>query len=369
MSRGRCPRDRVGLRPRSFGRHGTDPTVAPVLGTGGSAILMRRRALSSTRSSTVSLVVRIFLLNAAVLLAAGLALLVTPVTVSSPTALREAAVVVAGLAGLLLVNVLVLRRTFAPLVRLTQAMQTVEPLHPGRRVPVYGDDREVVKLTSAFNEMLDRLERERQRSVRLSLAGQESERRRVAQELHDEVGQTLTAVLLHLERLGRDAPEELRDELSEARETARTSLEEVRAVAQRLRPAALDDLGLPNALAALCQRLSERSGVRIARDLDAGFEPLSPEAELVIYRVAQEALTNTLRHSAAKRAKVALTRQGQHVVLRVTDDGRGFDGAEPGAGIQGMRERALLVGGELELSSPDGGGAEVRLELDGSEAR
>lgn len=317
----------------------------------------------------MSLVARIFLLNAAVLLAAAVALLVTPVTVSSPTALREAVVVVVGLAALLLVNVLVLRRAFAPLVRLSQAMQVVEPLHPGRRVPVYGDDREVVNLTSAFNEMLDRLERERERSVRLSLAGQESERRRVAQELHDEVGQTLTAVLLHLERLGRSAPPELQDELSEARETARMSLEEVRAVAQRLRPEALDDLGLPNALAALCQRLSERSDVRIARELDSEFEPLSPEAELVIYRVAQEALTNTLRHSGATQAKVALSKRGDRVVLRVTDDGCGLDGAEPGAGMQGMRERALLVGGDLELSSRDGEGAEVRLELKGSEAR
>jgi two-component system, NarL family, sensor histidine kinase UhpB len=317
----------------------------------------------------VSLVARIFLLNAAVLLAAGLALLVTPVTVSSPTSLREAVVVVVGLVALLVVNVLVLRRTFAPLVRLSQAMQTVEPLHPGGRVPVYGDDREVVNLTSAFNEMLDRLERERERSVRLSLAGQENERRRVAQELHDEVGQTLTAVLLQLERLGRTAPPELREELSEARETARTSLEEVRAVAQRLRPEALDDLGLRNALAALAQRLSERSGIRIVRRLDSDVAPLSREAELVVYRVAQEALTNTLRHSGATRAEVALSGHGERVVLRVSDDGRGLDGAEPGAGIQGMRERALLVGGELELSSPEGGGAEVRLELDGSDER
>jgi two-component system sensor histidine kinase UhpB len=316
----------------------------------------------------VSLVFRIFLLNAVVLVAAGVALVVTPVTVSSPASLREAAVLLAGLAALLLVNVVVVRRAFQPLVRLSDLMESVEPLRPGRRVPVYGDDAEVVKLTRAFNAMLDRLERERRRSVRLSLDGQEGERRRVAQELHDEIGQTLTAVVLQLERVARRAPPELCDDLVEARETARGSLEEVRAVAQRLRPEALEDLGLPNALAALCRRLADRSGLRIVRQLEEDLLPLPSEAELVIYRVAQEALTNTLRHADASRATVSLSGR-ERIVLSVTDDGRGLDGAAPGAGIQGMRERALLVGGALEFRTPPDGGVEVRLELDSREAQ
>jgi two-component system sensor histidine kinase UhpB len=141
-------------------------------------------------------------------------------------------------------------------------------LEPGRRVPVYGTETEVAELTLAFNEMLDRLEEERRQSAAHALSAQEGERRRVAQELHDEVGQSLTAVLLQLGRVQRAAPLDLRAELAEARETARESLEEVRQIAQRLRPEALDELGLQSALEALAERVSEQGGLRVVSRLD-----------------------------------------------------------------------------------------------------
>jgi len=311
----------------------------------------------------MSLLTRILLVNAVVLGAAALVLALSPVTVSDPLALREAVVLVAGLTVLLIVNLVLFRRSFAPLARLTQAMRTVDLLEPGRRIPTYGDIAEVTELTSAFNEMLDRLEKERRESARRSLSAQEGERRRVAQELHDEIGQSLTAVVLQLDRLSRAGPEDLRSELLEARETARASLEEVRQIARRLRPEALDELGLQSALAALAERVSEQSDLRVAHRLDGSLPPLTPEAELVIYRIAQEGLTNVLRHAGASEAALTLRADAASVTLQVTDDGRGPDAIRPGAGIQGMRERTLLVGAVLGIRTGPEGGVEVRLEV------
>jgi two-component system sensor histidine kinase UhpB len=310
-----------------------------------------------------SLVTRIFLVNAAVLVAAVVALALSPVTVSDPVALREAVVLVAGLTVLLFVNLALFRRTFAPLADLTQLMRTVDPLQPGRRIPVYSDDAEVAELTLAFNEMLDRLEGERRQSAHRSLSAQEGERRSVGRELHDEIGQSLTAVVLQLDRLCRTARESERAEHIEARETARKTLEEVRQIAQRLRPEALDELGLQTALAALAERISEQGGLPVVRRLDGKLPQLTPAAELVIYRVAQESLTNLLRHADASRAVLTLRGDAEGVTLQVIDDGRGLGAARPGAGIQGMRERALLVDAVLGVRSSPQGGAEVRLEV------
>jgi two-component system, NarL family, sensor histidine kinase UhpB len=317
------------------------------------------------RLGRMSLLTRVFLVNAAVLAAAVLALALSPVTVSDPVALQEAVVLVAGLTVLLIVNLVLFRRTFAPLARLTQLMRTVDPLRPGPRLPIYGDDAEVAELTLAFNEMLDRLEEERRQSARRSLSAQEGERHRVAQELHDEIGQSLTAVVLQLDRLYRSAPESLREEHAEAREAARETLEEVRQIAQRLRPEALDELGLQTALAALAERISDQGGLRILHRLDGRLPRLSPEAELVIYRIAQESLTNVLRHAGASQAVLTLRADAEGVTLQVADDGCGLDGIQPGAGIQGMRERALFVGAVLEIRTKPQVGTEVRLEVPG----
>ncbi len=311
----------------------------------------------------MSLVTRVFLVNATVLTASVLALALSPVTVSHPVALREGVVLVTGLTLLLLVNLVLFRRTFAPLAQLSELMRDVDLLRPGRRIPVHGDDIEVAELTSAFNEMLDRLEGERRQSTHRSLSAQEDERRRVAQELHDEIGQSLTAVVLQVDRVARSAPEALRGELVEAREAARASLEEVRHIAQRLRPEALDELGLQSALAALAERVSDQGRLRVTHRLDGPLPTLSPDAELVIYRIAQESLTNVLRHAGASDVVLALRGDAEAVTLQVADDGNGVDGVEPGAGIQGMRERAVLVGATLGIRNRAEGGAEVRLVM------
>lgn len=309
-----------------------------------------------------SLLTRVTIVNAAVLAAAGVALIVTPATVSDPVALEELVLLVGGVAVLVIANLFLLRRAFTPLRRLTETMGRVDHLRPGLRIPEYGGGEEIVELTRAFNEMLDRLEAERRSGWQRAAHAQESERRSVARELHDEVGQSLTALKLLLARASRSGRD--RDEaLGEATTIAEQTLGDVREIARRLRPEALDELGLRNALAALAKRVAMHGGIRIATKLDPELPRLDRAAELVVYRVAQESLTNVLRHAEASRAVVALAEYDGEVELVVSDDGCGLNGAAAGNGIKGMKERALALGGDVEVTSSSLGGTEVRLSL------
>jgi two-component system, NarL family, sensor histidine kinase UhpB len=312
----------------------------------------------------MTLLWRVFGTNAAILVLATLVLVVSPLTVSFPIALVELVALGGGLVAMLVLNLALLRRTFRPLGRLTTVMRAIDPLRPGERATVDEADPEVAELTAAFNDMLGRLERERRDSARRALAAQEGERRRIARELHDEVGQALTAVILQLDRAGRVAGS---DGVAEARETVRASLEEVRGIARRLRPEALDDLGLRSALAALTNDMTRQTGVLVRRRIAAALPPLDSDEELVVYRVAQEALTNVVRHGRTRSAQLALDVRDGCLELEVRDFGAGFEaGAAPGsAGLLGMRERALLIGAELEVHSAVGDGTVVRLRLAG----
>jgi len=303
----------------------------------------------------VSLLWRVFAINAAVLIAAMLALVVSPLTVSFPVALAELAALTAGLVALLVVNLVLLRRVFAPLGRLSRFMVEVDPLRPGTRAPAVDGDPEIARLTAAFNDMVERLESERRDSALRALAAQERERRRIARELHDEVGQALTAAMLRLDR----------SDAEEAKERLREALEEVREIARRLRPEALDDLGLRNALRGLVASVARDARLDVMPEIDPDLPPLTPEQELVVYRVGQEALTNALRHAEASALRFVLHADGDEVVLVVEDDGRGFEPnrVAGASGIRGMRERALLVRGRLEVDSTLDGGTTVRLRM------
>jgi two-component system, NarL family, sensor histidine kinase UhpB len=302
---------------------------------------------------------RVAATNAIVLVAACI---VTIVVVSphklSTIAVGEALVLLAALVLVAGVNLYLLRRALGPLEALTALASRVDLTRPGQRVPVSPYQSEASELAATFNEMLERLESERRESTRRVLDAQESERLRVSRELHDEVGQTLTAVLLQLGRIAKHAGPELAGELDEAQEKARETLEEVRRISLELRPEALDDLGLASALVAL----SERFGLDVTRRLDRDLPALDEESELVIYRVAQEALTNVARHSGSERAELELVGSNGTVTLRVLDEGRGID-AEDGGGLRGMRERAVLVGAELSVRRRESGGTEVRLAV------
>ena len=310
---------------------------------------------------------RVYLAAAAVLVLAALALVLLPVSVSERTLPAEIAVVAVGLALLLGVSVFLVRRSLAPLDELVELARGVDPLRPGERLaPTFqGEVAEVSAVVEAFNGMLDRLEAERAESARRTLTAQEDERLRIAHELHDEVGQTLTAVLLQLKRAAEIAPPEIRERLSAAQDAARAGLEEVGRIVRRLRPEALDDLGLPSALTALGAGVARQAGIPVDRSIAPDLPPLAPEAELVVYRVAQEAFTNAVRHAGAGRLWLRLAPEGAGgVVLEVEDDGRGISGAGEGAGgIRGMRERALLVRGDIAIGDGPRGGTRVRLVI------
>jgi two-component system sensor histidine kinase UhpB len=310
----------------------------------------------------MSLFRRVFVPNAFVLVSACLLLIVTPATVSSPIAMHEALTLFGGLAALLLVNLLLMRRAFGPLERLTRVMGRIDPLDPGRRVGTNEGAAEVVAAGRAFNDMLDRLEQERRESALRTLSAQETDRRRFARELHDELGQVLTALVLQLKRSAQVAPDELRPDLTDAQDTARVALDDVRRIVKELRPEALDDLGLVSAVAALSAGFSKRTGVRVELDLERDLAAMQPEAELVVYRVAQESLTNAARHSGSDRVQVRLRSVADGTELQVQDDGCGATGGR-GSGIRGMRERALAVGAELAIEAEPGAGTAVRLRV------
>jgi two-component system, NarL family, sensor histidine kinase UhpB len=314
------------------------------------------------RLSTVPLFWRVFAANAGVLVLAFLGLVLAPVRVSVPVATGQLIVLAIGLVALIGVSYALLRPVFRPLDELAATMRRHDPLSPGARAPVPRDPA-LAGLAGAFNDMLDRLEYERRESGRRALLAQEAERRRIARELHDEVGQTLTGVMLQVEALAPEISPPLRPQLEELREATRHGAQEVRRIARRLRPEALEELGLHSAMAALAAAFGEQARIPIERRLQDDL-PLSAEQELVVYRIAQEALTNVVRHAGARRVELALRSADGATVLTVRDDGRGVaPGAAAGNGVRGMRERAMLIGATLSLGPVPGGGTEVRLSI------
>jgi two-component system sensor histidine kinase UhpB len=314
----------------------------------------------------MSLLWWVFIANSAVLVVALLLLTLSPIEIDAPIETGQFALLLAGFVVLLALNLVLLRRVLSPLFRLTEVMSSIDPDRPGRRLSgVDPLSSEGQALAEAFNGMLDRLESARHEAARTALAAQEGERLRVARELHDEIGQTLTAVTIQAERAADGDPALASQALRRLADAVRESLEEVRRIARELRPEALDDLGLVNALIALCTRVGNQDGPSVRRELQGELPPLPADVELVVYRIAQEGLTNAWRHSGADSVTVSLEADAETVTLRVADDGKGMPPQLPygTAGIAGMRERALLVGGRLSIRSQPEHGTELRLTI------
>src|SRR5215208_809580 len=251
--------------------------------------------------------------------------------------------------AVILLNSLLLRRRLEPMGRLVETMSEVD------------------RLTADFNRMMSRLEHERRESGRAVLRAQEQERSRIAQDLHDEVNQALTGILLRLEATMSDAPPHLVTELADTKALATQAMEELLHLARELRPTALDDHGLVPALASQIAAFAERTGLRSRFVPPMGQLPtFSDEEQLVIYRVTQESLSNVVQHAGASRVDVELNTVGR-TVLRVRDDGRGFENRDGRGrnrlGVSGMRERALLVGGNLAIFSTPGEGTTIELTM------
>jgi two-component system sensor histidine kinase UhpB len=318
--------------------------------------MLADRPADAADSPAIPLFWRLFVPNACVLVVACVVLMVEPAN-------GRIVALVGGLAIMLAVNLLLMRRAFAPLTRLMSTMNRVDPLRPGERVPVVGPPSEVTVLAREFNSMLDRIETERRESAQRMTVAEDGERRHLATELHDEIGQTLTALILQIGRIKAKggSPEDL----DEALATAEAALEDVRRLARRLRPEVLDELGLTAALNALCNRFSSQTGLVIHRTLPEAPPPLSADEQLVVYRIVQESLTNVVRHSQAGEARVMLQADGDRVEVVVADDGHGLppDGVPLEGGIRSMRERALLIGADLTWTTAEGGGTSIRLQV------
>lgn len=308
---------------------------------------------------------RVFGANAVVFTVAALTLALSPATVSSPVSPRELAVLCVGLVVMLAVDATIVHAILRPLNGLSALMARVDLLDPGPRADERGS-ADLVTLTRSFNAMLDRLEGERSEAGARRLADQEEERGRIARELHDEIGQSLTAVLLGLRRIVDRAPSELRAELGDLQEVTRGALDDVREVARRLRPRVLDDLGLVSALADLVGDFSRRTGRDVELDLDMSLPSLEPVVELAVYRIAQESLTNTARHADQGGAALSLTTQQGRIVLTVRDNGDATmlsAGETSGVGIRGMQERAVLIGADFTIGPGVHGGTDVVLAV------
>jgi len=264
------------------------------------------------------------------------------------------------------VNLWMLQQRFDPLERLIDRIEELDPATPAS-LQLGGDPvKEIDRLGRSFNRLLERVESERRRSSHLVLRAQEEERRRVARDLHDEVNQALTAVLLRLEALAQDVPPEQSEDVAQLKRLTTQAMDELLNLARQLRPTALDDLGLVTAIEAQVRGFGDRTGIVAHLETEGDPAALDGEKQTVIYRIAQEALANAGRHAGASRVDVSLTAAGEGARLRVADDGSGFDpvtARRGGLGLEGMAERAKLVGGELDLRSAPGAGTEITLRL------
>lgn len=352
-------------------RRSTSPGENAAVMARGRALFASFRArprLGSRSFSPRSLFWRVFLVNAVLVTVAVGLLAVTPLTVSNPATPRQIGLLGGGLVVLLVSNFVLLRVSLRPLVRLTVLARRIDLLQPGERLLVDGA-RELNAVSEAFNEMLERLERERRASSRRSVGREESERRRLATELHDQVGQALTALLLQLKAASVDAPQPVREALLEAQRIARANLDEVRRIARRLRPTTLDDLGLPYALLALADAAEEQVDAVVTRRVETSVPDVSEEAELALYRIAQEAVTNAIRHASADEIEIELSTieavDGLWVRLAVHDDGRGMIYAADveGGGIRGIRERAIAANADLAITTRAGGGTTIAVSV------
>ena len=280
--------------------------------------------------------------------------------------------IVAGLGVVIAINFVAMKVAVRPIQTLAEAMERVGKGAYDTRAPKHRvSDSQIERAIDAFNRMAQSLEEQRQQLVRLSsqvLAAEDEERKRVARELHDDTGQALTAILVGLRGLeSARGRRDLAERVRALREVVTGAMQGVRRLARALRPAVLDDLGLTPAIASLVQDLREHTEIVAAFQADGFDQRLSPQTEVALYRIAQEALTNVARHAQARRVLVSLAREGHLVRLSVEDDGVGFDvasrRASGGLGHFGMQERLGLVGGSLRIHSRPGEGTCIVAEV------
>lgn len=268
---------------------------------------------------------------------------------------------------------LLLHFALLPLQELARVAQRVEMGELSARAPLSPlSDPKLERLTGILNRLLDRVVADRERLRELAeraFKAQESERARIARELHEEMAQTLSALII---RLGvarrtseRAAQEDLLDEL---RQGLAEITDRIGEFARALQPPALSDLGVARAIESYARRLGAEMGVRVTVEAQDIGGLLTAEAEIALYRILQEALSNVVRHSGAAMANVRLTSSDSSVEATVVDNGRGFvadrdDPDDSRLGLLGMKERAVYFGGSTTIESAPGSGTRVHVQL------
>ncbi len=318
------------------------------------------------RPTGASLLSQVLAVNTLIIVATVFtASVVARLQIDTPEGLKSFLIASVAMLVSALVNGMVLRRRFRPLEQLIAALDHVDlerPVLDTRRDPDAPAD--VERLREAVEGMLARLDLERRRRASAVLAAQESERARLARDLHDEVNQSLTGIMLRLSIIAADADDDAtRAALQEVRDLTDQAMCELLRLSHDLRPTALDDLGLSAALKTRLSQLAADTDLDVECDITPDLPALSSDQQTVVFRVAQEALSNVVQHAGAQRVRLELHRRGDGgALLRVSDDGQGItprpallDGERQRAGLTGMRERALLVGAAIDIRSTSRG--------------
>lgn len=345
------------------------------------AVSWRARGLRfARRLLAVSLFHKIVFANATLIVLVAGAVAFASSRLPDPDSWEVAAgLIVAGVVCTVVVNMIVVSLALRPLRLLHEAAARVQAGDvDARAVGSPLADRDLERVVETFNAMLDHAAASRARLRDIAARAQsaaEEERKRLARELHDGIAQTLAAlrVGLRVARATRD-PDARELQLDQIGAEVGEAIEEVRRMARGLRPPSLDMLGLQVAIDSYARPLMEAAGLEIETRLANTSGLLSPDAELALYRILQEALSNVVRHSGASQVTVELRRKAGNVELSVTDDGQGFRLAEAvalpggGLGLFGMEERAAYVGGTVEIKSEPGRGTRVLVKLPVTEA-
>jgi two-component system sensor histidine kinase UhpB len=271
-------------------------------------------------------------------------------------------------------NVAALRLALSPVRNLEETAKRVRDGNVDARVPPSPfADAELQLLSQTFNDTLTELASYRHRvraAAATALRAGEAERKRIAQELHDDTASTLTALLVRL-RVARDATSAAaRDrELEEVRNGLAKAIDTIHRIARALRPAALDKMGVVTAIEEHVRLLRETTDLHMQVKADSIDGLLSSDAELALYRIVQEALSNAVRHAESQTVRIRVERQPDGVHAIVSDNGRGFTiseertGAHRGLGLLGMQERAAYLGGRVRITSRPGAGTVVRVQI------
>ncbi len=279
----------------------------------------------------------------------------------APTIILVAFVTIGWLVSVAL-NFVLLQFAFRPLMDLGKIMNHVQAGERSLRAPLTGVDLQADQLASTFNMMLEAIDEANRQRATLIINAQEEERKRVARELHDETSQILTSLLISLAVLEESiTSQQARDRIAETRQMAHQTLRAIRNLSFDLRPSALDDLGLLPALHWYIKEYQQKCALEVDFQASGFKERLPAELETVLYRIVQEALTNTARHAQAQKVIVRLEESKHEIHAIVSDNGSGFDaekvkkmpgaGQEHGWGLVGMHERASLLDGHLTITS------------------